>query len=67
MPASMWTTLCQDRGMKKGSPVRGHGRPVRRSRLRLAVMLLAGVLAAAATGLAGHWVEAPLWAGAAPR
>ena len=45
--------------MNKGSRVRGNARPVRRSRLRLAVMLLAGVLAAAATGLAGHWVEAP--------
>ncbi|MDI3212868.1 DUF1345 domain-containing protein [Arthrobacter sp. AL12] len=45
--------------MKKGSPIRGDARPVRRSRLRLAVMLLAGVLAAAATGLAGQWVEAP--------
>ena len=45
--------------MDNGSPIRGDARPVRRSRLRLAVMLLAGVLAALAAGLAGHWVEAP--------
>ena len=55
----MWTTLCQDRGMNNGSPIRGDVRPVRRSRLRLAVMLLAGVIAATATGLAGNWVAAP--------
>ncbi|MET1086449.1 MAG: DUF1345 domain-containing protein [Arthrobacter sp.] len=45
--------------MNKGSPIRGNARPVRRSRLRLAVMLLAGVLAAAATALGGYWVAAP--------
>jgi uncharacterized membrane protein len=33
--------------------------PVKRSRLRFLVMLLAGLGAAAATGLAGRWVEAP--------
>ncbi|SDL53730.1 Uncharacterized membrane protein [Arthrobacter sp. ov407] len=33
--------------------------PVRRSRLRFAVMMLVGVLAATVTGLAGYWVEAP--------
>ncbi len=55
----MWTTLCHDRGMNTGSLVRGHSRPVRRGRLRLAVMLLAGVLGATATGLSGYWVEAP--------
>ncbi|MCB5294129.1 DUF1345 domain-containing protein [Arthrobacter sp. SO3] len=45
--------------MKPGSPISGSARPVRRSRLRLATMLLAGLLAATATGLSGHWVEAP--------
>ena len=45
--------------MNKGSPIRGNARPVRRSRLRLAVMLLAGVLAAAATAVGGYWVAAP--------
>ncbi len=58
-PASMWKTLCHDRGMNTGSPFRGNARPIRRSRLRLAAMLLAGLLAATASGLAGHWVEAP--------
>jgi uncharacterized membrane protein len=33
--------------------------PVRRSRLRFAVMVLVGLLAAGATGMSGHWVEAP--------
>ncbi len=33
--------------------------PIRRSRLRFAVMVLTGLLAAVATGLAGYWVEAP--------
>jgi uncharacterized membrane protein len=33
--------------------------PSRRSRLRFAVMLLAGLSAAAAAGLAGRWVQAP--------
>lgn len=55
----MWATLCQDRGMNNGSPARGDSRPVRRSRLRLAVMLLAGVLAATATAVGGYWVAAP--------
>ena len=45
--------------MNNGFPTRGSARPVRRSQLRLVVMLLAGVLAATAAGLAGHWVEAP--------
>ena len=45
--------------MNNGSPIRGDARPVRRSRLRLGVMLLAGVLAATTTGLAGYWVAAP--------
>ena len=45
--------------MRSGPTIRDNPRPVRRSRLRLAVMLLAGVLAAAAAGQAGHWVEAP--------
>jgi len=53
--------------MKTGSPIRGNARPIRRSRLRFAVMVLAGVLAAAATGLAGHLMEAPAvgWGSAA--
>jgi uncharacterized membrane protein len=42
--------------MNTGSAPRG---PVGRSRLRFAVMLLAGMLSAAAAGLAGHWVQAP--------
>ena len=33
--------------------------PVRRSRLRFAAMMMVGVIAAAVTGLAGYWVEAP--------
>jgi uncharacterized membrane protein len=33
--------------------------PVRRSRLRFAAMMAIGVIAAAITGLAGYWVEAP--------
>ena len=33
--------------------------PVRRSRLRFAVMVLAGLVAAVVTGMTGHWVEAP--------
>jgi uncharacterized membrane protein len=45
------------------------GRTVRtrRSRLRFAVMLLAGLLAATVAGLAGHWVQAPTigWSAAA--
>ena len=45
--------------MNKDSRIRGNARPVRRSRLRLTVMFLAGVLPAAATALAGQWVEAP--------
>ncbi|MET4095257.1 DUF1345 domain-containing protein [Arthrobacter sp. UYCu712] len=44
--------------MNTGSPSRGTVR-IRRSRLRFAVMLLAGLLAAVAAGLAGHWVQAP--------
>ncbi|MEC5190774.1 putative membrane protein [Arthrobacter sp. MP_M7] len=55
----MWTTLCQNRGMNTGSLVRGGNRRTRRSRLRLAAMLFAGLLAAAATGATGNWVEAP--------
>jgi uncharacterized membrane protein len=41
--------------------------PSRRSRLRFAVMLLAGLISATAAGLAGHWVQAPTigWGGAA--
>lgn len=41
--------------------------PVHRSRLRFAVMVLAGLLAAVATGISGHWVEAPAigWSSAA--
>jgi uncharacterized membrane protein len=42
--------------MNTGSAPRG---PVGRSRLRFAVMLLAGLLSAAAASLAGHWVQAP--------
>lgn len=45
--------------MNTSSSFRGSARPIRRSRLRLAAMLLAGLLAATASGLAGHWVEAP--------
>lgn len=45
--------------MNNGSRIHGTTRLVRRSRLRLVVMLLAGVLAATAAGLAGHWVAAP--------
>ena len=33
--------------------------PARRSRLRFAVMMLAGLSAAAAAGLSGRWVQAP--------
>ena len=55
----MWTTLCHNRGMTTGFPLRGNARPIRRSRLRLAAMVLAGVLAATAASLTGHWVEAP--------
>ncbi|QCB96088.1 DUF1345 domain-containing protein [Arthrobacter sp. PAMC25564] len=52
--------------MNTGSPSRGAVR-ARRSRLRFAVMLLAGLLAAMAAGLTGHWVEAPAigWSSAA--
>ena len=70
----MWITLaagsppsaCHDQGMNTGSPSRRAVR-TRKSRLRFAVMLLAGFLAATATGLAGHWVQAPTvgWCGAA--
>lgn len=42
--------------MTSGSSPAG---PVRRSRLRFAVMLLAGTAAGTATGLSGHWVAAP--------
>jgi uncharacterized membrane protein len=58
--------LCHDQGMNTGSPFRRAGR-IRRSRLRFAVMLLAGLLAATAAGLSGHWVQAPAvgWSSAA--
>jgi uncharacterized membrane protein len=42
--------------MNTGSAARGPGG---RSRLRFAVMLLAGLLAATAAALEGHWVQAP--------
>ena len=70
----MWITVaagrppsaCHDQGMNTGS---AHRRAVRtrKSRLRFAVMLLAGFLAATAAGLAGHWVQAPTigWCGTA--
>ncbi|MDQ0754756.1 DUF1345 domain-containing protein [Arthrobacter sp. B3I4] len=45
--------------MSTGSSSPSVAAPVRRSRLRFAVMLLAGLLAAAASGSGGRWVEAP--------
>ena len=45
--------------MSTGSASPSTADPVRRSRLRFAVMLLAGVLAAGASGSSGRWVEAP--------
>ena len=53
--------------MSTGSPSRSAASPVHRSRLRFAVMLLAGLLAAGASGFTGHWVEAPAvgWSSAA--
>lgn len=52
--------------MNSGSPRLGTVR-TRRSRLRFAVMLLAGVLAATAAALSGHLVQAPAigWSSAA--
>ncbi|MEC5180392.1 DUF1345 domain-containing protein [Arthrobacter sp. CG_A4] len=51
--------------MTTGSPSRRSVR-TRRSRLRFAIMLLGGLLAAAAAALAGRWVQAPAigWCGA---
>lgn len=53
--------------MSTGSPPGSTAPPIRRSRLRFAVMVLAGLLAAGASGLAGRWVEAPAvgWSSAA--
>lgn len=53
--------------MSTGSTSHPLTSPVHRSRLRFAVMLLAGLLAAVASGLSGHWVEAPAigWSSAA--
>ncbi|WP_232084086.1 DUF1345 domain-containing protein [Arthrobacter sp. SO5] len=52
--------------MKTGGPIRPAA-TIRKSRLRFAVMLLAGLIAAAVAGLAGHWVQAPTigWSSAA--
>ncbi|MET3919426.1 DUF1345 domain-containing protein [Arthrobacter sp. UYEF20] len=52
--------------MNTGSPSRA-ARTIRRSRLRFVVMLLAGLLAGTAAGLAGRWVQAPAigWSAAA--
>lgn len=51
--------------MNTGSASRP-SRLTHRSRLRFAVMLLAGIFAATAAGLTGHWVQAPTigWGGA---
>lgn len=49
--------LCHD--LKMDTDATAVPPPVRRSRLRFAVMMLVGVLAATVTGLAGYWVEAP--------
>jgi uncharacterized membrane protein len=49
---------CHDRGMNTRSASPGTV-PARRSRLRFAVMLVAGLSAATAAGLAGRWVQAP--------
>ena len=49
--------LCHDLKMDTDTPAMPP--PVRRSRLRFAVMVLVGLLAAGATGMSGHWVEAP--------
>jgi uncharacterized membrane protein len=51
--------------MNTGSAPRP-SRLTRRSRLRFAVMLLAGIFTATAAGLTGHWVQAPTigWGGA---
>jgi len=53
--------------MSTGSPSRSTAPTIHRSRLRFAVMVLAGLLAAGASGLAGRWVEAPAvgWSSAA--
>ncbi|WP_249777311.1 DUF1345 domain-containing protein [Arthrobacter sp. C9C5] len=53
--------------MSTGSTPRSLAPPAHRSRLRFAVMVLAGLLAASASGLSGHWVEAPAigWSSAA--
>jgi len=53
--------------MSTGSAPRSVASPVHRSRLRFAVMLLAGLLAACTSGLSGRWVEAPAigWSSAA--
>jgi uncharacterized membrane protein len=53
--------------MSTRSPSPSTVAPVRRGRLRFAVMLLAGLLAAGASGLTGRWVEAPAvgWSSAA--
>jgi uncharacterized membrane protein len=59
--------LCHDLKMDSDTESTAVPPPVRRSRLRFAVMVLVGLLAAAATGMAGYWVEAPAvgWACAA--
>lgn len=51
--------LCHDLKMDSDTDPAAAPAPVRRSRLRFAVMVLVGVLAAGLTGLAGYWVEAP--------
>jgi uncharacterized membrane protein len=51
--------LCHDLKMDPDTESTAVPPPVRRSRLRFAAMVLVGLLAAAATGMAGFWVEAP--------
>ena len=50
--------LCHDLKMDT-DPASAVPPPLRRSRLRFAAMVLVGLLAAGATGIAGHWVQAP--------
>ena len=59
--------LCHDLKMDTDPASSAVPPPLRRSRLRFAAMVLVGLLAAGATGIAGHWVQAPTigWCAAA--